>query len=265
MARKDITKEKAESLDKYAERDAILNILEKVDYLKQFEVGDIVTIRDWDCDGYMSYYRFEDQQTDIPMRYKVVHVNSKGYPYMRAIDTDGSLMNGHDFCVRDFINDYFECHAHCNYDDNFERIIEHDPDFINAAILEDNTFDPLHQYKELQREKEKQTKEQVENWYKLNEHNKKLKIHTGSERGRKSLMKKLEAGDTVWVQGVGEVELEAAGDRFLVFDTSEGLWMVEKSNLTHYNFYAKQPESLPILSMADKRKYKPKKPKQNRK
>lgn len=73
--------------------------------------------------------------TQAPRKYKVVHVDDVGLPYVQRIGMKGGVIGD------------IKCLA--GYDDSSDVFI-HDPDFIDHQIIadDDDTFDPQEVYKE---------------------------------------------------------------------------------------------------------------------
>lgn len=248
--------EKAENFIKH---DQTIILLDSLEYIKSFEVNDIVKFRhcEW-REGFKSgKYYFNGEPTEVDLRYKVVYVDSRGFPHISVIREDGSIA---DFAINvlEQLNNY----VYDVSDFNVRNLIEHDPDFIDAAILQDGSYDPLATYKEELAKKELEFIEKVTKHFQLKEHNSKLKIYTGSKRGRNAFFKNYNVGDSVYSYNYGNMVVKIKQDDIIVFNTDEGLVSFTKEKLGVITLFSKEPEKLPYIGDIPKdiyHKYKPKK------
>jgi len=126
--------------------------------MKQFSVGDYVHIYKYHNDKYeyTDCYRVNNKLTDIPIKHKVIYIDSAGFPHFTEVLKDGKLSESF-YELYDYVNDFI-------YDSNLHELEVNkmfvlDPDFLDATILGQD-YDPVAKLKELEKtEQEERTKE----------------------------------------------------------------------------------------------------------
>ncbi len=239
-----------------------LKKVKQMDKLKQFSVGDVINVRDYDGEDYeIEYYWYENNETEVEIKHAVVYVDSEGFPHYVTIEADGSLRTYASSALADMEETIDECAAVISGEDyDVTKSIFLDPDFIDATILQDDNYKPLAMYEEAKVEKDKDMKEDAIMYWNFKEHNRKLRMYTETDRGRERFYNTLDIGSTVFTYEHGEMVVKIKQDYMIVFDCGMSrLITLRYSLLGDYKFYSQEPEVLPNVSVKFLLKYKPKK------
>ena len=131
--------EKIEGISRNRDADSVYNTLMYIKEVGDFQVGDVLIKYDnrynYDLGDYEWKIEKFSKKNDAPRKYKVVHRDAAGLPYVMKISMKG------EYCGD------LKCIA--GYDLSYTKF-EYDPDFIDHQILadEDDNFDPQAVYKE---------------------------------------------------------------------------------------------------------------------
>jgi hypothetical protein len=249
-------KERRES--NLAGNDFLSRIQDNIEALKSFSVGDIINIREWDSwdDGMaetFNCYEWDYDMTDVPIKYKIVYVDSKGFPHYVEL----SAHNEWSTYIRSLAGDYEDMIGDGCYVDEFDisKAYVLDPDFLDSTIFQID-YDPLAKFREVTEDKEKEVKEAVTQYRNLKAHNTKLRMYTGSDRGKNKFLRDMDIGTTVFTHEFGDMTVKIKQDDTLVFDTSYGLKVFNLPSLGNISFYSKKPEDLPYVTKEQLVKYK---------
>ena len=239
-------------------------MFEAVQYLRQFSINDIVNLRSIGYDRHKggsyaekTYYYYNNAVTNVEKKYRVVYVDTNGLPHISLIEPDGKKS-----CIIEVITEIEEM----AYDDGFfdrkikiQDIIAHDPDFIDAAILQDGSYRPLALYEEEQKNKDKELKAKVEKYYSLKEHNRKLRMYTGSKKGVAAFIKNVNVGDEIYEAYLGEIKSKLKQDGILVFERDKRAIAMSTDELKERVFYSQKPIDIEFMDKNILAKFKPKK------
>jgi len=244
--------------NKYIGDEFYPNLAIQLEKLKKFSVGDILHLYDYDAWGGEEYKLRTYSGSDYPCKHKVIGIDKLGFPHIAEIMTTGH--------ISDYISPLVE-HIECGIDDlsiegvAVDNMIKLDPDFLDATIMGID-YDPIAEFILAKAEKTKKIKEKVAEHFNLLAHNKKLKIHVGSARGRAKFVKEIKVGDERYCGKFGLMTLTIKQDDMMVFNcdiTDYGLQIFTEDTLNKTTWHSKEPESMPYVEDRFLKKYGPKK------
>lgn len=258
-AKKYITKSEIKQIEKDLKFINSFHIIEAIEHLRQFSVGDIVNFRTPPCDDegpwQKRYYSYNGCKTEVELKYQVEYIDSKGLPHLYEITNNGEK--------GEYIDAFEEIEKQI-HDDLFcgslkvSDTLVHDLAFIDAAILQNGNYNPLAEYEEVQKAKAKELEAKVVNYYNLKEHNKKLRLYTGTIDTANKFIKTLNVGDVVYEQHYGEMKIKLKLADIMVFEVYGSAIAMNLQDLRKYTFYLQKPIDIEHIDHATLAKFKPK-------
>lgn len=237
--------------------------VEFINSIKRFTEGDIFNMYypDLGCLSMLPECYYDEitrQQTNIPVKYKVVYVDSEGFPHYIKIMEDGSH-SGYISNLSDSIQDMIYDGFHLDRDYDPTLAFQLDPEFLDATLLCDENYDPLASLRKVHEENEAALKEECENWWKLKELNKAYRVYTGSKRGREAFRKKYNVGDIVYSEQHGKLTIKIMQDDIVVMHDGANIIAFDDALLKNTVFFREKPKCLYIdIYYSTLKKYKPK-------
>lgn len=223
-----------------------LLMLDAIDYLKQFSVGDVVNWRldDWSEEMTQFYYRVGKYETPIEVRYSVAYKDSRGFPHLALISPKNAPDCTGQIDVFSYIDEMINNGGFDDEKIKVEQLILHDSSFLDATILQNGEFDPLAELHEAQANAEKKLKLMVENYYNLKDHNKKLRLYTGGDaKNAIKFIDQLNIGDVVYCEtkDLGNLTVKLKQDDLLVFQKGKRAYAMSLEDLSNHTFYSQKP------------------------
>jgi hypothetical protein len=155
--------------------------IKMVESVKKFSLGDYLILHR--ADDMESTMRLQLNSYGAPVKYKVVHVDVDGLPYIKRISQKGKTIGHIMSCTGSLNNDDY-----C-YGETHEFML--DPDYADSILLQDK-YDPAHLHK---------SKKDI--WKAVTGHNKACKINTANSKNLAAFWTTVNIGDTLWTSPSG--------------------------------------------------------------
>ena len=154
--------------------------LDTIKRAQQFKLDDFLVLR---IGLYGNKVSTQTNSYGAPIKYKVVHVDTHGIPFVKRVNKNGEPMGRVSSCIGMDDDEYFNETAVFSF--------ELDPDYADSILLQDN-YDPtsLHRSKK-------------DIWKAVTEHNKACKILTHDLKDLVNFFNSVSIGDTLWTSNIG--------------------------------------------------------------
>ncbi len=242
-------------------------MLKKINSFKnKFAVGDYINLYHHYNDYEPDEYYYTKGQTSVEYIYKVTYVDSLGYFHYNHVNQDGIVStygNSSSEDVYELLDNY---NCDLEYVD-VDKMFKIDPDYVDSAIL-GTIYDPMAKLKLAQKEGEdakleedKVDKLMVENYYKIKDYNKSIRIYSGGVRNVKTFKNKLKIGFEVYLHDTKLTVKVAdhANDTFVFSRSNNTLMAVTTDDIKKLEFYSDEQQYPDYINSYLLKKYKPKK------
>jgi hypothetical protein len=154
--------------------------LDTIKRAQQFKLDDYLVLRA----GYFGkQMEVKTNSYGAPIKYKVVHVNQHGIPFVKRVNKSGVPIGRLSSCIGMTEDEYFS--------DSLVFVFELDPDFADAILLQD-PYDPT----KLHRSKK-------DIWDAVTKHNKACRVPTRNLKELVDFFNLINIGETLWTSPVG--------------------------------------------------------------
>jgi hypothetical protein len=156
--------------------------LDTIKRAQQFKLDDFLILK---IGVYGNKISTQTNSYGAPIKYKVVHVNAHGIPFVKRVNKNGEPMGRISSCIGMTDDEYYLEGSSTIF------AFELDPDYADSILLQDN-YDPtsLHRSKK-------------DIWKAVTEHNKACKVPTRDLKDLVIFFESVNVGDTLWTSNVG--------------------------------------------------------------